>query len=74
MSEAKFGWDLVLRSVRSDLSSPEDVLVAFVHWRLLGRGLGAVGTGEHFTALEDNAPSELMPEQWNVQVRMRSNN
>ncbi len=62
---SSFGWDLVLGSVKADIRSAGDLVVAFVHWKLLSRGLRVVGTGEHFTALEDKELSELLPDKWN---------
>ncbi len=64
-SATNFGWDLVLGSVKADIQGPNDVLVAFVHWKLLSRGLRVAGLGEHFTAGEDTTLSELLPDEWN---------
>ncbi|TRY64367.1 hypothetical protein TCAL_11722 [Tigriopus californicus] len=60
-----FGWDLVQRSTERDISTHNDVVVAFTHWKLLALGLRCVGNGDHFQAGSDPSPSELLPTDWN---------
>lgn len=59
-----FGWELAKKAFAQDLKSKNDVVVAFVHWKLLTQGLRCVGKGENFTLSSDETLSELLPEGW----------
>ncbi len=52
------------QSVKADLKHPNDVLFAFLHWRLVANKLRCVGLGQHFDATADGPMSETLPEQW----------
>jgi len=62
---AGFGWQLVQRVTEASFRHSADVLVAFVHWKLLTKGLRSVGNGENFSVGADEALSELLPDAWN---------
>lgn len=47
------------------MTSHNDVVVAFAHWKLLALGLRCVGNGDHFQAGSDQPMSELLPKEWN---------
>ena len=62
--DSNFGWDLVRRAHQTDIEQTGDVVVTFVHWKLLTRGLRSVGVGDQFNASGDDVMSELLPQNW----------
>ncbi len=59
-------WELTDRAHRADYTHNEDVLVAFVHWRCVERGLCSVGLGDDFRFAADETLSDLLPDNWNA--------
>lgn len=59
-----FGWDLLMRSLKSNTLSKEKILVAFIHWSLIRKKLKCIGDGEEKTLSPDDVKSELLPDGW----------
>lgn len=62
--DSNFGWDLVRKAHENDIETAGDVVLTFVHWKLLTRGLRSVGVGDQFNVSGDDVISELLPQNW----------
>lgn len=58
------GLEVYFSSLSSQLSWPQDLLVAYFHWVFVQNGLKCIGKGEDFVA--NVRASELMPIGWNA--------
>lgn len=68
MSEPTFGWELTFRSVKDEVNSQVDILIAFIHFFLLKNNFKNVGIGDDRTLTDADLQnqSELLPEGWNL--------
>lgn len=41
-----FGWELLYKLIECDVSGPEDLIVALVHWQLVQLGFSCLGAGD----------------------------
>ncbi|XP_036387476.1 proteasome inhibitor PI31 subunit [Megalops cyprinoides] len=57
------GLELLYTSVVSNISSPQDALVCFVHWEIVRHGYKCLGTGDQ--PQQSDKKSELLPSGWN---------
>ncbi|XP_068118937.1 proteasome inhibitor PI31 subunit isoform X2 [Hyperolius riggenbachi] len=56
------GLELQFALASPEFSQPQDVLVCFIHWKLISHGLHCLGTGEQAGVKERE--SELLPDGW----------
>ncbi|XP_075032687.1 proteasome inhibitor PI31 subunit [Mixophyes fleayi] len=56
------GLELLLASVSSDITRPQDALICFIHWELISSGLRCLGKTEQ--ARVEATGSERLPEGW----------
>ncbi|KAH8389041.1 hypothetical protein KR200_011973 [Drosophila serrata] len=60
-----YGWDLLYKTVQSDVNKKPDVLIALVHFLLTKHyNFRCVGVGDDKTLPEEEG-SELLPDSWN---------
>ncbi|XP_055386515.1 proteasome inhibitor PI31 subunit [Condylostylus longicornis] len=65
-SQGFFGWDLLYRTIQSDIKSEADVIVAIIHWYLTkNESFKCLGIGDDKTLSTDDEGSELLPVGWN---------
>ncbi|XP_023651279.1 proteasome inhibitor PI31 subunit [Paramormyrops kingsleyae] len=57
------GLELLFSSIVGRITSPEDVLVSFVHWEIVRNGYKCLGTGDQPQSTDKK--SELLPQGWN---------
>ncbi|XP_069507034.1 proteasome inhibitor PI31 subunit [Ambystoma mexicanum] len=58
------GLQLLFASVSNELTVPQDALICFVHWELVSKGYGCLGTGDK--PAPNETKSELLPSGWNT--------
>lgn len=64
MSSSLFGWDLLIKSVESEIKSNEDILVCFAHLVLVSNGFKCIGLGESKTLDGSEPQTETLPQGW----------
>ncbi|XP_017031355.1 proteasome inhibitor PI31 subunit-like [Drosophila kikkawai] len=61
-----YGWDLLYKTVQSEVNKKADLLIALVHFLLTKYyNFRCLGLGDDKTLLDDEKGSELLPECWN---------
>ncbi|XP_076869925.1 proteasome inhibitor PI31 subunit [Brachyhypopomus gauderio] len=70
------GLELLYNCVSNSITSPQDVVVCFVHWEIVKNGFKCLGTGDE--PQDGEKKSELLPTTWNANkelytLRYRSN-
>lgn len=61
-----YGWDLLYKTIRSEVNKKSDLLVALAHFLLTKHyKFRCVGIGEDKVLNEEESGSELLPENWN---------
>ncbi|KAJ3657742.1 hypothetical protein Zmor_009526 [Zophobas morio] len=71
MSGSLFGWDLVLKSVESEIKSNEDILLCFAHLVLVSNDFKCVGLGESKVLDGSETKSEALPAGWSDSYALR---
>lgn len=66
-----FGWDLVIKSVESEIKSNEDILLCFAHLVLISNDFKCIGLGESKTFDGNETKSEALPEGWSESYSIR---
>ncbi|CAI5778513.1 Proteasome inhibitor PI31 subunit [Podarcis lilfordi] len=61
---AMAGLELLYHSVSPDISSPQDALICYLHWKLITQGFRCLGAGDQPGANERK--SEMLPAGWNA--------
>lgn len=64
-TETSFGWDLLFKTIESQVNTKSDVLIALAHYVLIATKFRCIGVGDDKTLSEDEEGSELLPNGWN---------
>ena len=66
-----FGWDLLYKSVESEIKTKDDILVCLTHLILISKGFRCVGIGESKVLEGDEPKFENLPKGWNEEYAIR---
>lgn len=64
-SDASFGWDLLFKTVETQINNNNDILIALTHFILIKSKFRCLGVGDDKTLSDDEESSELLPQGWN---------
>ncbi|XP_068908525.1 proteasome inhibitor PI31 subunit [Tenebrio molitor] len=71
MSSPLFGWDLLIKSVESEIKTNEDVLLCFTHLVLVSNDFKCVGLGESKVIDGTETKTEALPAGWSESYSIR---
>lgn len=71
MSDSPFGWDLFYCTIKNDVKTNQDLLVALVHFTLVSKGFKCIGLGESKVLEGNESKTEILPSGWNENYALR---
>lgn len=71
MSSALFGWDLLIKSVESEIKTNQDVLLCFTHLVLISNGFKCIDLGESKVLEGTENKTEALPPGWSESYAIR---
>lgn len=71
MSNVLFGWDLLIKSVESEVKSNEDILLCFTHLLLISNGFQCIGLGDSKIIDGSETKTEALPMGWSDSYAIR---
>ncbi|XP_044255972.1 proteasome inhibitor PI31 subunit-like [Tribolium madens] len=71
MSSSLFGWDLLIKSVESEIKTNEDILLCFTHLVLVSNDFKCIGLGESKILDGSETKTEALPPGWTESYSIR---